>query len=89
MRIIDGFVLRSVSGQTIVVGEGVDHLYFNKLLVLNDSAAFLWRSVVGREFDFTTLTQLLVAEYKIDQERAMVDASAMVLQWIELGVVQE
>ena len=51
MKIIDGFRLRDVMGQATVIGEGVGQVNFNKLVTLNDSAAYLWKSVEGKEFD--------------------------------------
>ena len=41
MKIIDGFRLRDIMGQAIIVGEGVNQVNFGKLVTLNASAAFL------------------------------------------------
>jgi hypothetical protein len=87
MRIIDGFILRNVMGQATIVGEGVGQIDFNKLITLNDSAAYLWQSVEGKEFDMQTLANLLVDKYGIDQDTALTDAKAIANKWIEIGVV--
>ena len=55
MRIIEGFRLRNVMGQATIVGEGVGQIDFNKLITLNESAAYLWQSVEGKDFDIATL----------------------------------
>ena len=73
MKIIDGFRLRDVMGQATVIGEGVGQVNFNKLVTLNDSAAYLWKSVEGKEFDAEMLASLLV------------DISS---QWKEIGLVE-
>ena len=73
MRIIDGFRLRDVMGQATVIGEGVGQVNFNRLITLNETAAFLWRSVEGRDFD---------------AELARKDADAIASQWREVGLVQ-
>lgn len=88
MKIIEGFRLRDVMGQATVIGEGVGQVNFNRLVTLNDSAAFLWRSVEGREFDEAVLADLLIEEYGIDSELANKDAAAIVSQWKEVGLVQ-
>ena len=62
MKIIEGFRLRDVMGQATVIGEGVNQVNFNKLITLNNSAAFLWKQVEGKEFDDTTLADLLIEE---------------------------
>ena len=87
MRIIEGFILRNVLGQATIVGEGVGQIDFNKLITLNDSAAYLWQSVEGKEFDVQTLANLLVDKYGIDQDTALTDAKAIANKWIEIGVV--
>ena len=87
MRIIEGFILRNVMGQATIVGEGVEQIDFNKLITLNDSAAYLWQSVEGKEFDVQTLANLLVDKYGIDQDTALTDAKAIADKWIEIGVV--
>ena len=87
MRIIEGFRLRDVLGQATIVGEGVEQIDFNKLITLNDSAAYLWQSVEGKEFDVQTLANLLVDKYGIDQDTALTDAKAIANKWIEIGVV--
>lgn len=87
MRIIEGFRLRNVMGQATIVGEGVGQIDFNKLITLNDSAAYLWQSVEGKEFDVQTLANLLVDKYGIDQDTALTDAKAIADKWIEIGVV--
>lgn len=88
MKIIEGFRLRDVMGQATVIGEGVNQVNFNKLITLNSSAAFLWKQVEGKEFDDTTLADLLVEEYGIDRELAEKDSKAIAAQWLEAGLVE-
>jgi hypothetical protein len=88
MRIVDGFRLRDVMGQATVIGEGVGQVNFNKLITLNESAAYLWKSVEGKDFETADLSALLVEEYEIDSELADKDAQAIVSKWIEIGLVK-
>lgn len=88
MRIVEGFRLRDVMGQSTIIGEGVNQINFNKLITLNQTAAFLWKSVEGKEFDAMMLAELLVKEYEIDEELAMRDAKAILEQWSEIGLVK-
>ena len=88
MKIIDGFRLREVIGQSIVIGEGVNQVDFNKLVTLNDSAAYLWKAVEGKEFEVETLASLLIEKYGIDEELATKDAAALAAQWRETGLVE-
>lgn len=88
MRLVEGFVLRDVLGQATVVGEGVAQVNFNKLITLNETAAFLWRSVEGKDFEVSDIAALLVERYGIEAELADADSAAIVSQWKELGLAE-
>ncbi|MGI6313485.1 MAG: PqqD family protein [Candidatus Cryptobacteroides sp.] len=89
MRIIEGFVLRPLGDEFIITGEGPAQVNFNKMISLNSTAAYLWRSVEGREFSADDLTALLLEEYDVDEATASKDALAIVNKWIEIGLVEE
>lgn len=88
MRLKEGFVLREVDGKKIVLGEGLEQVDFNKLVVLNPAAAYLWESVEGTDFDAAALTRLLTARYDLDAGRAQADAEALLEEWRKLGMVE-
>ena len=41
MKIKKGFVMRSICGQNVISGEGLEQVNFSKLVTLNESAAYL------------------------------------------------
>lgn len=88
MKIKEGFVLRQMCGENIVAAEGLQHINFNKLISLNQTAAFLWNSLVGREFTVEDMAGLLVGEYGIDMELAMKDSLALSQAWIDAGIAE-
>lgn len=89
MRIKDGFVLRQMCGENIVAGEGLQHINFNKLLSLNESAAYLWKELVDKEFTQEEMAELLIARYGIDKQLAMTDSEKLMQSWVEIGVAEE
>ena len=88
MKIKEGFVLREMCGENIVAGEGLEHINFNKLISLNSTAAFLWKELVGKEFDPNSMAELLVKEYGIGMELALKDSTALCQAWIDAGVAE-
>jgi hypothetical protein len=88
MKLVEGFRLRDVMGQATVIGEGVGQVDFNKLITLNESAAYLWESVAGKEFDIDTLADLLIERYSIDRNLAKKDAEAIASKWVEIGLAE-
>jgi len=88
MKIKDGFILRSICGEFIVVGEGLAQVNFNKMLSLNESAAYLWKEVEGKTFTQEDLVQLLLDKYEVSQEQAAADVEKLTATWIQEGVVE-
>lgn len=90
MKTIEGFRMRKLGREHIVVGEGVALVNFNRMIVLNDTAAFLWEGIEGgKEFTVESLADALVEEYGIERELALNDSSALVSKWLEAGLVEE
>ena len=86
MKIKDGFVLREMCGENIVAAEGIENINFNKLISLNESAAYLWRELIGTEFTTEEMAELLIARYGIDKELAMTDSANLCEAWINAGI---
>ncbi len=89
MKQKEGFVLRKVCGEQVIVGEGLGTIDFGKLISLNETAAWLWKKAgeIG-DFDINQLTKALCDEYDVDAEQAREDVTKMVGQWQELGIVE-
>ena len=68
MKIKDGFLLRQVAGQTVVLPVGGD-LDLNMMITLNDTGAFLWQRL-QEDTDENGLVAALLAEYDVDEATA-------------------
>jgi len=88
MKLKEGFILRSICGEHVVVGEGLAQVNFNKMLSLNESAAYLWEAVAGREFTKEEMVQLLLDKYEVTHERAAEDVDNLLKVWVEQGVAE-
>jgi hypothetical protein len=88
MKLIEGFRLRPLGKEYIVTPESVAQINFNKMISLNSSAAYLWKSVEGKEFTPEDLKQLLLDRYDVDEEIAGRDAEAIAQSWIEAGIAE-
>ena len=88
MRIKDGFTLRELCGEHVVIGEGLSQVNFNKILSMNDSAGYLWKEVQGKDFTLEDLVKLLTDRYEVTAEVAMDDVKKMVAVWQEHGVLE-
>lgn len=88
MKIRNGFILREMCGENIVAAEGLEHINFNKLISLNESAAYLWKELVGKEFTTEDMAELLIVRYGIDKELALKDSAALCAAWQNAGIAE-
>ena len=68
MKLKDGFLLRSVAGQTVVLPTG-DELDMNMMITLNETGTFLWERL-NEETSEDALVQALLGEYDVDEATA-------------------
>ena len=81
--------MRKLGREYIITAEGVELINFNKMIALNESAAYLWENVQDKEFTVETLADLLIEQYGIDRELALKDSGAVAQKWVEAGIAEE
>lgn len=87
MKTKKGFVLRPLGNEYILAAEGLEIEGFDAMISMNESAAFLWKAVDGKDFDADTLVKLLVEEYGISNEQAEKDVAPLLQSWKNAGVI--
>lgn len=77
MKIKDGFILREVVGNYIVVAVGNAVKQFNGVINLNETGAFLWKRLAegAEEQD---LIDALLSEYEVSEEIAKRDVGKFI-----------
>ena len=88
MIIKNGFELRNICGEYIIVAYGVENIDFTKVITLNESAAFLWNEVFGKDFTEQEMVESLLSEYEVERPQAEKDVKALVDSWVEAGLVE-
>ena len=89
MRLKKGFVLREVCGEQVIMGEGLGAIDFGKLLVLNETAAFLWKQAKDMgDFTVEKLAAKLADEYDVTGSDAQRDVTAIVEEWQKINVTE-
>ena len=89
MKLKKGYRLRSLGQEFILVAEGLDAVDFSRMISMNESAAFLWKEVDGKDFDAEMLTSLLMDNYDITRETAQNDVAALLESWSAAGLIEE
>ena len=89
MKVKNGFNLREVCGENIIVAEGDENIDFSNIISMNKSSAYLWQEVQKLDnFTIDTLTQLLCEQYEIDEATAKKDVTTLATQWAAAGIIE-
>lgn len=95
MKAKKGFNIHKICGENIVVAEGKENMDFSNIISMNESSALLWNSIQGKDFTIDDLAQLLIDNYQIDDntplplDKAKADATAVVDQWRDAGILED
>lgn len=77
MKIKDGFMLRRVGGQFVVVALGEASRSFNGIIRLNDTGKFLWEQLSADRTE-EQLCEALLSEYDVTPQQARADVSEFI-----------
>lgn len=86
MKIKDGFLLREVAGNTIVVPVGDDAVSFNGVITINETGKFLWE-LLDKGIEKEELLAKFLEEYQVSKEDAKEDIRAFIQELLDNGIM--
>ena len=86
MKIKEGFLLRDVAGQTVVIPVSAA-MELNGMITLNDTGAFLWKAM-QEETTEEALVQALLGEYEVDEATAAEAVKSFVQNLKDNGIAE-
>jgi len=89
MKIKSGFELHDVCGEKVILAESEQNINFTKIISLNDTAAFLWKNIMGKDFTAKNLTETLLSEYEVTEEKAQKDVDDLIQEWNKIGLLDK
>ena len=87
MKIKEGFVLRRVLDEAIVIATGEMSKSFHGMVKLNDSGADIWEWI-SEGNDEATVAKKLSEKYELSEEKAAADTKAMISQMADAGLLE-
>ena len=88
MKIKNGFELRDVCGENVIIAHGVENIDFTKVITLNESAALIWKQVEGKDFTEDDMVKILLDEYEVEKPQAQADVKKLFESWLKAGLVE-
>ncbi|MBQ6162566.1 MAG: PqqD family protein [Prevotella sp.] len=89
MKVKNGFNLRTICGEYIIVAEGKENIDFSNIISMNESSAYLWEKIHDKDFTNDDLAHLLTEQYEVDFDTALADAKTLTTQWLNAGLISE
>lgn len=86
MKIKDGYILRNVAGSNVVVAVGEESRRFNKIIKLNDTAAFIF-GCLSEDTTEDGIVKKLLDKYEVSPDVAKADVSAILSSLGEAGLL--
>ena len=87
MKFKEGYKVRSMAGENVVIMQGPAGCDMTRIISLNDSSLLLWNELQGKEFEVADVANILVETYGIDLAVAENDAKAWVEKLAECGLI--
>lgn len=88
MKISEGFMLRKVGKEQVVVALGEASALLNGLIKLNGSGVVLWKQL-EQGAQRSKLVDTLLEKYDITHEQAEADVDAFLKPLLDIGAVTE
>ena len=87
MKINEGFVLREVADQTVVIAVGEASEKFHGMINLNDTGKCIWQGI-QEGMSEKEIVKKITDQYEVDPERAENDVKQMIQKMYEVGVIE-
>ena len=88
MKFKEGYKVRSMAGENVVIMQGAAGSDMTRIISLNDTSLLLWNALQDKEFEVADVAAILVGEYEIDADIAERDAKAWVEKLQECGLTE-
>ena len=87
MKIKEGFVIRNVMGNNVVIATGAASKKFHGMVKLNDTAAEIW-GYISSGMDSETICKTMLEKYEVDETLLRADIEKTVKTLIEQGFIE-
>lgn len=87
MKLNEGFVLKSMAGESVLMPTGTNIVKFNGTVMLNEVSAFIIKRLEAGPCSLEDLADLLLKEYDVDRETVLKDLEELTEKLAQMGVL--
>ncbi|AIL47080.1 PqqD family protein [Elizabethkingia anophelis] len=89
MKLREDLMLRHLGDEYVIIDPEQDMVDMSKVYTLNETAAFLWKELQGKEFNVETVTEVLLNYYNVEYAVAEKDAQRLVHDFEKQGLLTD
>ena len=87
MKLREDLILRKVEEDYLIVDPGQEMVDMSKVFTLNDTAAYLWEALQGKEVTVDAMVELICSAYEVSADVAKADAELLYEEFKAQGVL--
>lgn len=87
MKIKNGFMLRNIAGNNLIIGVGEAAGVLNGVVTLNETGVFLWDLLV-KGCEIEELILALMNEYEVSEQVATADVNSFVNKLVNAKIAE-
>lgn len=88
MRIKQGYKVREIAGENVVIMSGIQGADMTCIITLNESALLMWNALNEKDFSLADAQRVLLENYQVEDSVALADAQKWVAKLQEAGLVE-
>jgi len=88
MKIRDGFVMREVMGQTVVVAVGETSKTFHGMIKMNKQATEIWKGIEAGLTEEEIAKTFTEKYSEVTMEQALADVKSIVAKMVSAGIME-
>lgn len=89
MRLRNDLILRKIGGHYVVVDPGQEMVDMTTVFTLNETSAFLWKELHGKDVTVDVIINLLCYNYEVSSEVAHKDAETIFVAFRDNGLLMD
>lgn len=88
MRIKQGYKVREIAGENVVIMSGIQGADMTRIITLNESALLMWNALCEKDFSVIDAQRVLLENYQVEDSVALADAQKWIAKLQEAGLVE-
>lgn len=89
IKIKQGFEIRTICGENLIVPLGTHNIDFSKVIYLNETSMFIWRLIEKGVNGVDEIVEAMTEVYDVERETCLNDVNEFLDSLIENNIIEK